>query len=303
MGGFPMKRMMKPKIFSLLVLGLTVLFAGCLDFGKFSNAPVPVQIDVSYEDGTPVLGAEVTLDGPETYVETSGAGGVASFDAVLRGNYGLVVCAPDGSAARTHVPIWGGQPFAASVETKPFPNLTAQDINTGLGGSTEIECGQIRIKAGGNDIWGTNDGIHFAYAEVSGDVTLVARVAQIKPTHNDGWTKAGVMIRESLDANSKHASTLQTSGNGVQAVRRTSTGGESSDATHGGISAPTWVMIERKGDQFSSYRSADGANWTHMATVTIDMADTVYVGLALTAHGEADGIAEAVYDNISIILD
>lgn len=296
-----MKWFKKPRMFSLFVLGLALLFAGCLDFGKFSNEPVAVQVEVSYEDGSPLAGASVTLNGPHTYDTMSNADGVASFDAVLRGNYGLVVCAPDGSAARTQLSIWGGQPFFASAETKAFPNLTAQDINTGLEGSTEIECGQIRIKAGGNDIWGSNDGIHFAYAQVSGDVTMVARVAQIKATHNDGWTKAGVMIRESLDANSKHASTLQTSGNGVQAVRRTSTGGDSSDATHGGVSAPTWVKIERQGNQFSSYRSADGANWTHISTVTIDMADTVYVGLALTAHGEADGLAEAVYENVSLI--
>src|SRR5690625_89399 len=170
--------MKKPGLFSLLILGLSLVFAGCLDFSKFSNDPVAVLIEVTYENGEPVPDAAVTLDGPQEYLTTSAADGVAAFDAVSRGNYRLIVCAPDGSAARTEIPIWGGQPVATSVETKPFPVLTATDINTDRSGSTEIECGQIRIKADGDDIWGTSDGIHFAYAEVSGDMTLVARVTQ-----------------------------------------------------------------------------------------------------------------------------
>lgn len=299
-------RMTNVKLFSLLVLGISVIFAGCLDYSKFSNQPVTVQIDVSYDDGTPINGANVTLNGTNTYTTVTGGDGLATFNGVLRGNYDLVVCAPDGSAARTRLAIWGGQPFDTSVATMRFPDLTGVDINTERPGSTEIECGQIRIKAGGNDIWGNEDGIHFAYTEVTGDVTLVARVTEVHATHGDGWTKAGVMIRESLDANSKHVSTLQTSGNGVQSVRRTSTGGSSSDTLHGGISAPTWVKIERRGNEFSSYRSADGVNWTHISTVTVDMADTVYVGLVLTAHHgdlNANRPAEAVFENVILTVD
>jgi hypothetical protein len=55
----------------------------------------------------------------------------------------------------------------------------------------------------GADIWGSADAFHLAYQTLTGDGSITARVATLEAV--DAWTKAGVMMRETLSANSKHA--------------------------------------------------------------------------------------------------
>ena len=57
----------------------------------------------------------------------------------------------------------------------------------------------------------------------------------------------------------------------------------------------------RQGNQLSGFVSADGTAWTLRGTVSIAMAQSVTIGLAVTSH--ADGsLATGVFDNISLIL-
>ena len=60
----------------------------------------------------------------------------------------------------------------------------------------------------GVDIWETQDEFRFVYGAMSGDGEITARVDSIAAA--DAWTKAGVMIRETLSANSRFAYTLVT---------------------------------------------------------------------------------------------
>jgi hypothetical protein len=52
------------------------------------------------------------------------------------------------------------------------------------------------------------------------------------------------------------------------------------------ITAPYWVKLERLGNDFNGYYSADGSNWTAMVwnPQTISMLGTVHISLALTSH-------------------
>ena len=63
--------------------------------------------------------------------------------------------------------------------------------------------------------------------------------------------------------------------------------------------APRWVKLQRSGNLFSAYESADGVTWTLVGTETIPMAATVYVGLAVTSHTTAAS-ATCTFDNVSI---
>ena len=58
---------------------------------------------------------------------------------------------------------------------------------------------------------------------MSGDGEITARVDSVTAT--EPWTKAGVMIRETLNASSRFAYTLVSAGNGVDFEHRLSTGG------------------------------------------------------------------------------
>ena len=149
----------------------------------------------------------------------------------------------------------------------------------------------------GADIWGTADAFNFARTQMTGDGTIVARVATVQ--FADKWSKAGVMIRETLSAGSAHALMLVSAGKGAAFQRRPVANGDSV-STAGSLSTPPrWVKLTRTGNVFNAYESADGANWTLVGTQTIPMAATVYVGLAVTSHTTSTS-AKATFDNVVI---
>lgn len=172
-----------------------------------------------------------------------------------------------------------GGPGAAALPS----GQSSQDIGSpAIAGSTTYASGVYTIKGGGYDIWDTADKFHFVYQPVSGDTEIVARVASM--TYSDRWAKAGVMIRESLTAQSRHAMMVTTPGKGHAFQRRPETGGYSVHTSGGGGTAPVWVRLKRSGDLFEAYRSSNGSSWTRVGSDTIPMAETVYVGLAVTSH-------------------
>lgn len=195
-----------------------------------------------------------------------------------------------------------------SATPKPFALTESIDIDTHTPGKTEIIGDTVRITAAGNDIWGSSDSFRFVYTQVSGDVTITARVASFQSNPQDtGWGKAVVMIRETLNNNSKHAMTVASSGNGSHFQRRPETGIEMNDPISQTIGPnfgfPMWIRLKREGDVFYSYASQNGESWTLIGAVSIPMNQDVYVGLGVTAHmktGGSDHLAVVEFDNIEI---
>jgi regulation of enolase protein 1 (concanavalin A-like superfamily) len=155
----------------------------------------------------------------------------------------------------------------------------------------------VTITASGADIWDTADQFHFAYKQLSGNVTIVARVVSL--TNTDPWAKAGVMIRETLDAGSKNVAMVVTPSNGVNFQSRITGGAASVQTTVAGITAPQWVRLSRNGNMFSADYSANGTTWTPIGTpVEMTMLTEVYVGLCLTSHNTG-AICTAEFSNVN----
>ena len=93
-----------------------------------------------------------------------------------------------------------------------------------------------------------------------------------------------------------------TAGNGACYQWRPTAGGTSSSVNYGGTpaaAAPYWTKIERIGNQFSAYLSADGKTWTQTGTAqTIAMQDPVLIGLCVTSH-VAGTLRTYTFDNVS----
>lgn len=173
---------------------------------------------------------------------------------------------------------------------------TGQDIGlVGLAGSDSNTNGVFTVLGSGADIWNTADGFRFVYQTLTGDSTITAQVASITNTHS--WAKAGVMIRESLAANARHATVMVTPGHGVRFQRRVTTGGTSADTAGASAAAPYWVKLARAGNTFTAYQSADGSTWTVIGSATITMTASVYIGLAVTSTDNST-LNMAVFDNI-----
>ena len=95
----------------------------------------------------------------------------------------------------------------------------------------------------GTDIWGNADQFRFVYKSLSGNGSITAQVDSL--TRTDAWSKAGVMIRESLEAGSKHAMVVMTPDSSASLQYRTNTGGVSANADdRPALAAPYWVRID-----------------------------------------------------------
>jgi len=170
----------------------------------------------------------------------------------------------------------------------------------------ETSPGVFFTSGTGTDIYGTADEGRFIYKQLTGNGTIIARVDSLDNTH--AWAKAGVMIRETLDAGSSYAYVMWAQLNGVRFQARLSTGtGATSDTSVAtpeqiAIRAPAWVKLERNGNQFNGYYATDAAGtvWTPMVwnPQTITMTSNVYIGLAVTSH-VSGVVAGASFSSVS----
>lgn len=227
---------------------------------------------------------------PKMITPRHGTGGAVIGDSVYLPGGALVTGdAPTAAHERFYEP-----PDSSSV---PAP-WVAQDVGgpAAAGGAT-LSGGTFTVKGSGFDIWGQTDAFHFVYQPLVGDGQITARVASLQNTHPNA--KAGVMIRETLTGDSRHATMNVTPGAGLEFLRRANNAGLTTYTPGGGAAAPYWVRLARAGNLFSAYVSADGVNWTFVGSETITMGGNAYVGLAVTSH--ADGtLTTATIDNVSV---
>jgi regulation of enolase protein 1 (concanavalin A-like superfamily) len=145
-----------------------------------------------------------------------------------------------------------------------------------------------------------HDEFHYACMQVSGDYAIAVKVESI--TNTDAWAKAGIMIRDSADANSAHVMTCLTPStvNGIAFQNRAVAGGPSTNSINiPYINPPCWISLTRQGTSFAAGYSTNGSDWTHLSDVTVTMADPVCIGLSLTSHN-ASATCTAVFSNVAL---
>jgi regulation of enolase protein 1 (concanavalin A-like superfamily) len=106
------------------------------------------------------------------------------------------------------------------------------------------------------------------------------------------------MIRAGLTSNSPHALVDVTAANGVEFLRRYTTGGATTQSLVSGV-APYWVKLVRNGDSFAAYTSANGTSWTLLGVDTVAMGTTVYAGLVVCSHDNTQ-LNTATFDNLNV---
>ncbi len=212
----------------------------------------------------------------------------------------LVVC-PSGCGGGGSSSGGGGGTAAGGAPTGFLPaGWQGGDIGAvGHAGSSSYSAGTFTVSGSGQDIWGTSDTFQFTHQPLTGDGTIVARVVSLDNT--DAWAKSGVMIRESLNADSSFAMTVVTPSNGSSLQYRTQTGQACNLTSGPPQGAPYWVKLSRSGNTFSGSASMDGSTWTAIGDVTIAMGATVYAGLCVTAHNNSMQ-ARSQIDSVALTL-
>lgn len=208
----------------------------------------------------------------------------------------------DGSVVK--VEFFAGAMRLATDTTAPYAATWTPTVagsygvtSVGVAGSAAYASGVFTLHGSGVDIWDAADSFRYAYRPMTGDGSIVARVASQEAT--DPWALAGVMIREDLSAGSRHAIGALTPGHGLSFTWRGAAAGASSYTSGGAGSAPVSVKLVRAGWTFTAYRSANGSTWTQYAQATNPMGSTVYAGLAVTSHVNST-LGTATVDNVTV---
>ena len=174
-----------------------------------------------------------------------------------------------------------------------WQNISASNI-----GGANVSGTTFALAACGSDIWSTSDSFGFIYQTGGTACRIVARLVTMdNPASN---AKAGVMIRETLAANSAFVDAVLDTPSSVQSISRSAAGQTAVNSlTTSSITTPYWLKLVRSGTNFTSYISSNGTTWIWQKTMSVNMASSVFVGLPVTSHNTA-AICSAVFDNVSV---
>jgi hypothetical protein len=182
-----------------------------------------------------------------------------------------------------------------------LPELRDQDIGSVAGaGFSTTDSGAMTVYGSGDGVGDTADGFHFVWRQLTGNGQITARISA-QPDAS-GSPVAGVMLRESLNANAKSAFAYLSPGSGVRSVFRAATGGDSvaGASPFPAGSTPHWVKLVRKSAMVYCWRATDGVNWKNCGKAKLTgLKKTVYVGLAVSSAGDG-AVATAQFDNVHI---
>ena len=184
-------------------------------------------------------------------------------------------------------PAGFSQPSNVVTTAPDTSTYESTDIASTPAGSTTVVAADTAfdVVAGGRNIFGPSDGFRFVYRPVTGDFDIRARLTSL--TAVVSTTKAGLMARESLAADSRNVFSHATASSGeLRYSRRLSTAGETTIASSGTRATypNLWLRLRRQGDLFTAFGSVDGKTWIQTGADTLAMGASVFVGMAVSAQ-------------------
>ena len=249
--------------------------------GATFTAPASVSMAATATDMNGSI-AKVEFYAGSTLVATdTGAPFSATWNNAGAGTYTISAKAFDNVGATT---ISSGVNITVqAASTLPAGWLSADVGNPALSGSASYQTDTFTLTTASRDIWETADQFRYVYKPLQGDGEISACVDSLD--YADGWAKAGVMIRETMSAGSAHAMAVMTSGNGVTMHARLQESQPSvwPDWVKPGV-PPHCLRLVRSGNVFRTYESINGSTWVSLSEQTINMAQSAFIGLALTSH-------------------
>ena len=230
-------------------------------------------------------------------IQTGSAAGFLSgaLDEVRLYNYEL--CANQVAALFSPQPL--PSPWAnADIGSPGSPGYAGYNSSSGL----------WSLGGGGADIWLTSDQFQFAYQNLSGSGSLVARLTS-GAILSDGTTnanaKAGIMFRDSLAANAAFVALVHDQGQGVQLLYRDSAGAAAGqEGASLSLNPPVWLRLVRSNDTFRAYYGLTvspptSANWLLLGSHTTTIATSAFAGVFACSHDNTK-LANTAYTGVSV---
>jgi TolB protein len=159
------------------------------------------------------------------------------------------------------------------------------------------DSNEYKITGGGANMWGQKDAFHFLWNNVSGDLSLTARIRWVGSGKNP-HRKAGWMIRQSLTDDSPYADAV-VHGNGLTSLQFRTTKGGPTEEIQSPLTAPPFIRLERRADVFSLYVSEDGKVYQPVGSVSVRLENPVHVGLVVCSHDDTT-TETAIFSDVEI---
>ena len=150
-------------------------------------------------------------------------------------------------------------------------------------GAAEFSHGQYRITGSGVNIWGKHDQFHYVWREMTGNFTVTATLRFLG--QGAEHRKAGLMVRQSLDADATYADVV-IHGSGMPGLQWRSKPGEDTNTFDLPFDGPGTFQIKlvRTGVKIYMYIAKAGAELKKIANTEVSFRDPVLVGLAVCSH-------------------
>ncbi|HTB82216.1 MAG TPA: MBG domain-containing protein [Candidatus Sulfotelmatobacter sp.] len=286
-----------------------LMFRETLDAGSCNTIVFATTNHVSMQGRTTTNGITVTVGTtnatPPQWLSLVRTGnylkGYESADGI---NWNLIGMQTNSMATNIYVGLAVSSKSYGILNTSVFDHVSVQNVwyNDDIGaagGSSQINYsnGVCTVSGIGMDIWSTNDEFQYLYQAGSGDQTIIAQVTSVENTSTSA--KAAVMIRETLDPDSRNTTLFVSPTNGISIQGRTAIDGLTVTVNHTNGVPPQWIMLVRSSANMNGYQSLDGTNWSWIGTQSNGIANNYYIGLGVTSKNIAL-TNTSTFNNVSV---
>ena len=156
------------------------------------------------------------------------------------------------------------------------------------------------IDSAGANLWATEDGFHFVWKKLSGDVSLTADVSfPLAPAGASPHRKALLMFRQTLDPDSMYADAA-IHGNGETALQYRHSKGDTTQDIAFNSGAPKTLRLEKRGDTITLFLSQHGEPLHQAgASIKLHFDEPFYAGIGVCAHNK-DAVERATFANVEL---
>ena len=167
-------------------------------------------------------------------------------------------------------------------------------------GSAQFDSanGEYRITGSGANIWGKADQFQYVWREMPGNFTVTATLQFLG--QGEEHRKAGIMVRQSLDADSAYGDFL-IHGSGMPGLQWRGAKGEDTNTFDLPFDGPGKFRLKlvRSGVGITVSLAKDGAELKEVARTEVTLRNPVLVGLVVCAHN-ANNMETVVFSDVSV---
>ncbi|WOO40740.1 Ig-like domain-containing protein [Rubellicoccus peritrichatus] len=288
------------------------------DAGVPNVAPVANNDIASVDEGLSVniavLGNDNDPDAAPSALTISSVGTASNGSAVINGSE--ITYTPNagfyGVDSFTYTITDGADMDSATVQVTVNDTSTASDLTAegltgvligsgGSGSSRVLLDNSWEVNGSGAGVGAASDNLHYEYQNFTGNFQAIVRVNSL--ASNGTNPLAGLMLRETLDADARMVAIATTTGSSYATITRDTIGASSTTTMPSETYTypDGWVLIERQGDNVYLAVSSDGNSFNQVSsTVLSGLSTSVAIGV-FSNSGSVSEASRAVFTDYSIL--